>query len=332
MTRNQSAFPTLAKRFLVSLCLLSPAMARPAAAQTARIEIHAIETVTLTDQQFLTGDKNGTPATIGGELRLPPSRERVPAVILVHGSGGIGTNVDRWAQELNGIGVAAFLLDTFTGRGITETVTDQERVGHLTMIADAYRALALLSKHPGIDPSRIALMGFSKGGAVALAASLTRFQRMHSQPGVEFAAYIPFYAPCFITYIDDSQVSDRPIRLFHGSADDYVPVAPCREYVERLRALGKDIQLTEYPGVRHSFDNSSRPLVLELPNAQNPTRCRIEERPGGEVVNAETGVPFKLDDPCMTRGASVGYDARAHAEATKAVKEFLPSLWSLTAR
>ena len=150
------------------------------------------------------------------------------------------------------------------------------------MIADAYRALALLSKHPGIDPSRIALMGFSKGGAVALAASLTRFQRMHSQPGVEFAAYIPFYAPCFITYIDDSQVSDRPIRLFHGSADDYVPVAPCREYVERLRALGKDIQLTEYPGVRHSFDNSSRPLVLELPNAQNPTRCRIEERPGGE--------------------------------------------------
>ena len=71
--------------------------------------------MTLTDQQFLTGDKNGTPATIGGELRLPPSRERVPAVILVHGSGGIGTNVDRWAQELNGIGVAAFLLDTFTG-------------------------------------------------------------------------------------------------------------------------------------------------------------------------------------------------------------------------
>ena len=111
-----------------------------------------------------------------------------------------------------------------------------------------------------------------------------------------------------------------------------MPVAPCREYVERLRALGKDIQLTEYPGVRHSFDNSMGPTVLELPNAQNPTRCRLEERPGGVVVNSETGKPFTLDDPCITRGASIGYDAQAHAAATKAVKEFLSSLWKLGAR
>jgi predicted esterase len=68
-----------------------------------------------------------------------------------------------------------------------------------------------------IDPSRIAEMGFSKGGLVALYASLTRFQRVYGSKGLEFAAYIPFYAPCNTIYREDELVSDRPIRLFHGT-------------------------------------------------------------------------------------------------------------------
>jgi hypothetical protein len=36
-----------------------------------RFEIRPVETITLSTQQFLTGDKNGKPAILAGELRIP---------------------------------------------------------------------------------------------------------------------------------------------------------------------------------------------------------------------------------------------------------------------
>src|SRR2546430_4666624 len=53
--------------------------------------------------------------------------------------------------------------------------------------------------------------------------------------------------PISTTFIGDTDVT-APIRQFHGAADDYVTVAPCRPYFERLRAAGRDAQLVEYAG------------------------------------------------------------------------------------
>ena len=36
-----------------------------------RLEIHAIPSVTVSNEQFLIGDRYGKPVIIGGELRLP---------------------------------------------------------------------------------------------------------------------------------------------------------------------------------------------------------------------------------------------------------------------
>jgi dienelactone hydrolase len=157
-------------------------------ADTARLEIYSIETLTLTDQQFLLGARDGAPVRIGAELRLPPGTARIPAVLLIHGSGGVGANVDGWAQALNAMGIAAFILDTFTGRGISQTITDQSQLSSFSMIVDAYKGLELLSQHPRIHPERIAVMGFSKGGFASLYSSMKRIQRLWCAPGIEFAA------------------------------------------------------------------------------------------------------------------------------------------------
>jgi dienelactone hydrolase len=293
-------------------------------AQAARMEIHSFPSMTLTDQEFLTGRQAGKPVTLAGELRLPrPGKDRLPAVVLIHGSGGVGGNVLDWEQYLNALGVATFVVDSFTGRGIVNTLFDQSQLGQTAMIFDAYRALEVLAGHPRVDPTRIALMGFSGGGCAALYASLKRFQRMHGPVGQQFAAYIAFYPPCNTVFRDDEDVADKPIRIFHGRADDYVPVAPCRAYVARLQAKGKDVQLTEYAGAGHVFDGRGFKKPLKLEKAQTSRKCERAENENGLIVNVKTKQPFTWADPCVEYGPTVVYNEKAADEARKAVKDFI---------
>jgi hypothetical protein len=112
-------------------------------AQTARVELHPIKTLTLTDQQFLNGAKNGPEVIIGAELRLPRlGNERLPAVVLLHGSSGIAAYVNEWVPVLNSLGLATFLVDSFAGRGLTNVGNDQAQLGRLAQVFDSYRALA----------------------------------------------------------------------------------------------------------------------------------------------------------------------------------------------
>lgn len=317
------------------LSLTALLIAIPAYAQTARIEIHAVRTTTLTDEQFLNGVKEGQPVTIAGELRLPrPGTDRLPAVVFLHGSGGVGPSLDRWSQEFLGMGIATFVMDSFTGRGIVTTnnidTGGQSQLGRLAMIVDAYRALELLARHPRIDPARIAVIGFSRGGQSALYASVQRFQRMHGPAGLEFAgAYIPFYASCGTAYREDGEVTDRPIRIHHGAADDYVPVAPCRPYVARLRSAGKNVELIEYPNAHHAFDNPGFKTAVKAARSETTRNCTLHEDQNGRMVNSRTGQPFTYKDACVELGPTLAYDAEAHAASVKAVKELLRATFRL---
>jgi dienelactone hydrolase len=299
--------------------------------QSLRIEIHPLSSVTLSDEHFLRGDHKGSPVSLASELRLPGNGgPRLPAVVLLHGSSGPSTREDEWARLLNRLGIATLLVDSFTGRGIVNTVNDQTQLGRLAMIVDAYRALALLAAHPRIDPSRIAVMGFSRGGQAALYSSLRRFQRLYAvHPQDRFAAHLAFYSPCNTTYREDTEVLAAPIRLFHGTLDSLVDVAPCREYVQRLRASAQDAQLIEYPMAAHMFDSPALSPPVPLPLAQSIFSCRLAEGPRGRILDQLTGQAFKYTDPCVHRGTVVAYDSLATASARETVAVFLSDVFHI---
>jgi dienelactone hydrolase len=214
-------------------------------------------------------------------------------------------------------------VDSFAARGLTAVGNDQAQLGRLVQVLDSYRALELLAKHPRIDAARVAAMGFSRGGQGVLYASMKRFQKMHSTGGTAFATSIPFYPECDTAFIEDADVTDAPIRIFHGVADDYVSLARCRSYVERLRKAGKNVELTEYAGAHHVFDGMQFKTPLKLPEAQTTRNCQLEEIADGIVINSQTKQRFTYSDPCVERGATVAYQEEAHKASVQAVKEIL---------
>ena len=318
----------------VSLIVVSIFLSQPVWAQyAARTEVYPLSSMTLTTAQFLTGRTDGKTAILAGELRLPAGKPgaKFPAVVLIHGSSGIGSNIDRWARELNAIGVAAFLLDSFSGRGITSTGADQSQLDHLAMLYDAYRALDFLAAHPRIDPQRIGILGFSKGGVAGVYAAMDRFHQAYGSRKARFAVYMAFYPPCY-KYRDDEMVDKKPLRIFHGEAEDYVPIAPCRSYINRLQAKGADAKLIGYAGAYHGFDAEGLPAKVFLPEVQQSAKCRLEEGPNGTVVNAETGKPFNRRDACAGTGGTIGYNKTAHQQSIEDLKREVKAVFKLESK
>lgn len=293
-------------------------------AASALNEVISVPSRTISDEDFLRGDDtSGTLVTLTGNLSGGEGEKGLPVVILLHGtdgprSGAAGT----WRRYLNSIGIATFRLDSYTGRGLTQALSDQGLFGQFTQIYDAYRAADVLAGDPRIDASRIVLMGFSRGGTATLYAAMTRFQEAFGPKRANIIAYLPFYPACNIELVDELNVTDVPIREFHGTDDDWAPAAPCREYFARLKAAGADAVMTEYPGALHAFDNVGNPSRYSDSGNQTSRSCfRREEN--GQLINIATGKPFTYDDACVEYGPSSQYNDAAAMAAQEAVRSLL---------
>jgi dienelactone hydrolase len=261
------------------------------------------------------------PVVLTGELTLPAGPGPFPAVVLMHGCGGLGNAEAGWVDPLTRAGYAAFVVDSFTGRGLREVCTSGRTLVSVQRIPDTYGALRILATHPRIDAARVALMGFSHGGGVTLGAA-TRWAKERYAPraGAQFRAFLPFYPPCSSVYPERASIS-APLRLHIGERDDWTPAAPCRDLVNDLKAAGYDAEMTVYPGAHHSFDNVGRPVTW-LPNVDNAAGCTIR---GESILGPVHNVTEVLG--CLHKGATLGWSPAATEQARRNVLEQLGSLF-----
>ncbi|RCW85164.1 dienelactone hydrolase family protein [Phyllobacterium bourgognense] len=287
-----------------------------------------IQSRTLSDEDFLKGNqKAGIPVVLKGVLSGPDDKGKLTVVILLHGTDGPGSGaVWGWSRFLNSIGIATLSLDSYTARGLTQASTDQSQFGQFTQIYDAYRAADALAEHPDIDASRVALMGFSRGGNTALYSAMIRFQRSFGPSRAQIVAHLPFYPACNFQLVDELKVAAVPIREFHGADDDWTPPAPCRSYIERLAKAGNDATMTEYDGALHGFDSPRNPARFADPDNQTSRNCWRKEE-DGKLLNAATGRPFSYADTCVEYGPSSQYNDTATTAAQAAVKVILSEVF-----
>ena len=109
----------------------------------ARTEIHAIPSLTISDQQFLTGDANGKQVTVAGEFRIAQGSGKLPVVVLMQDRAASAPAWIRGCATSIAMGISTFVIDGFSGRGLTAVGPNQALLGRLNFIVDIYRSLEI---------------------------------------------------------------------------------------------------------------------------------------------------------------------------------------------
>ena len=257
-----------------------------------KIEFSSLPTLTIKD--FLLGKKPNRKITISGTLNFPANAvdKNVPAVVILHGMGGVNDAEEHWIEVINSMGIATFMVDSNWARRKCKKDNKFKKAipwcaainRGMNRVIDAYAALKLLSNHPRIDPKNIGCIGMSLGARGCLYLNVKRFQKMWGTPGMDFAASVPMYPPCNATFKNDDEITDTPIRIHVGDLDTYFPVDSCINYVERLNAKGKDVKIKVYPDAHHGFEAKIGGKKSMKIKGHNDGKCYYEENPSLPVA------------------------------------------------
>jgi dienelactone hydrolase len=230
-----SAVRTFACRWFAAAALsaLACAATSPASAE---------ELVTF-DSVSIPAGKPGAP--IRGYLTRPKGAGPFPAVVLLHSCLGLPATKGSIAGMFAGWGYVALFVDDFATRGLRETCATDFGDGP----ADAFGALAFLSRLPYVDAKRVAAVGYSQGADTALRIASGRLAEPRA-PG--FKAAVAFYPPC--ANQADARLA-MPTLILVGDSDDVTPAADCKRLADHQPSLGADVKLVVYPGAYHLFDD-----------------------------------------------------------------------------
>ncbi len=218
---------------------------------------------------FTSLDKN-KPYKVYGTLYLPDNTTAPsPAVVIVHGTAGIDSRVALYRQPLLEEGIATFEVDFKDG--IFRSPMDRPSID--TFLPLAFAALKELRKLPTIDPNRIAIMGFSLGGAITLGTAVDKDRKKWMGDEKGFAAHAAFYpvAKAFIKNVEHtSGLTGAPIIVFYGTDDVYGDGASVPELKTLLqKKFHFDLITVEYPGATHGFNLNAPPMSYVDPAAKH---------------------------------------------------------------
>ena len=207
---------------------------------------------------------NPLPFDLKGSLRRPDGAGPFPAVVLVEACAA--RYVDReWGETLSSWGYIALTLDIFAAHGVPGQ-NSCLYPANPELAEDAYRGLDLLIERKLVDPRRVFIMGFGRGGSLAFAAV--------GRDGVirnakhKFRAAVALYPPCG----DVKGIMAVPTLVMVGARDEQT-LDRCRKMaageddmgISRQPDAGAPIQFVVLPGAYMAFD---------VPTFQKPADIR----------------------------------------------------------
>ncbi|MET0808383.1 MAG: prolyl oligopeptidase family serine peptidase [Pseudoxanthomonas sp.] len=197
------------------------------------------------------------------QVFVPAHREphqATPVVLFLHGSGERGSDGDSQTRAGLGPYVRAHAQDFPAIVVFPQVEQDGEWMG--ANVDMALAATEAASREFGGDPRRTYLTGLSMGGYGTWETALKAPHRFAAlvpicgallAPNDERALYVTEVAKSSDPYAAvASRLRHLPVWIFHGARDDVVPPADDRKTFAALKALGGNVQYTEFPEAGHN--------------------------------------------------------------------------------
>src|SRR5262245_28151151 len=184
------------------------------------------------------------------QLYLPPGDGPFPAVLVLHGCGGILDNHRSWATRLVSWGYAAVIVDSFRPRNIRRICERVDLFPTPVRGLDAHNAAIYLRTLPNIQADRIGIVGFSNGGGATFWAAIEDRIPV-GRGGRPFQAAVAYYPPCSGGTILDPFATD--VLVLIGKDDTWTPADLCLKSAAARAKQAHPLSIKVYPGAGHDF-------------------------------------------------------------------------------
>ncbi|MBA2409008.1 MAG: dienelactone hydrolase family protein [Gammaproteobacteria bacterium] len=183
-----------------------------------------------------------------------------PAVLVVPEWWGLNDYARRRARELAELGYVALAVDMY---GDGKATADPEQAGvWASQIsknpglgrARFMAALQALQGQQGVDPERVAGIGYCFGGTMVL--NMARV-------GAELDGVVSFHGTLPVDGPPAPEQIQAEVLLLHGGADSYVTATQIADFKRQMQHAGADFDIITYPGAKHSFTNPAADAVAQ---------------------------------------------------------------------
>ena len=172
-----------------------------------------------------------------------------PAVLILHGADGMARaeSYRFGAQALAASGFHVVLIRYFDRTGDARANWSSLREDAPVWLATIRDAVTYVSEKPNVDQDRIAVVGFSLGASLALAAA---------GEDARIKAVVDVFGP--LPTGADKAPRTPPVLILHGARDRIVPVENAHRLEKLLQGRGVPHEVKIYPDQGHGFSGAAQ--------------------------------------------------------------------------
>ncbi len=194
--------------------------------------------------------KEGSNRLAGYFAKPEGAKKLAPGVVVIHQWMGLTGHERKVADDLAKLGYASLAADIF-GEGVRPKNVQEAgtQAGKFKGDRALYQsrvkaALGALKAQPGVDGSKLAVIGYCFGGTGALEAA---------RAGLPVKGVVSFHGGLDVPEGRAVMPIATKVLVCHGAVDPYVPAKDVAAFHEEMKAAKADYVFIAYAGAVHAF-------------------------------------------------------------------------------